>query len=104
MQHGRPRSASRRVFLSAHAPITGFGPNGVGSIVRRSLQRAGIDAPTRGAHQFRHGLATQMLNHGASLGEIGEVLGHHHPQTTERRFQAEVQQGGLMFSALRLAC
>jgi site-specific recombinase XerD len=23
-----------------------------------------------------------MLRHGASLGEIGELLGHHHPQTT----------------------
>jgi site-specific recombinase XerD len=36
-----------------------------------------------GAHQFRHGLATQMLSRGASLSEIGEVLGHHHPQTTK---------------------
>ena len=35
-----------------------------------------------GAHQFRHGLATEMLRHGASLGEIGDVLGHRHPQTT----------------------
>ncbi|WP_029050433.1 site-specific integrase [Cupriavidus sp. amp6] len=83
LQHGRPKSASRRVFLRARAPITGFGRSGVGSLVRHSLQCAGIDAPTRGAHQFRHGLATQMLNHGASLSEIGELLGHRHPQTTK---------------------
>jgi site-specific recombinase XerD len=51
--------------------------------VRHALQRAGIDAPTMGAHQFRHGLATEMLCHGASLGEIAELLGHHHPQTTK---------------------
>jgi len=83
LRHGRPHSSSRRVFLRAKAPITGFGGAcGVGSIVRHSLQRAGIDAPTTGAHQFRHGLATQMLNHGASLSEIGELLGHRHPQTT----------------------
>jgi len=50
--------------------------------VRHALQRAGIPAPTTGAHQFRHGLATAMLRHGASLGEIGEVLGHRQPQTT----------------------
>ena len=50
--------------------------------MRHSLQRAGIDAPTRGTHQFRHGLATEMLRQGASLGEIGEVLGHRYPQTT----------------------
>jgi site-specific recombinase XerD len=83
LQHGRPQSTSRRVFLRAKAPIRGFrGASGVGSIVRHRLQRAGLNAPTLGAHQFRHGLATQMLRQGASLDEIGEVLGHHNPQTT----------------------
>ena len=83
LQSGRPCSTSRRVFLRAKAPIRGFrGACGVGSIVRHSLQRAGIHAPTTGAHQFRHGLATEMLRQGASLGEIGELLGHRHPQTT----------------------
>ena len=38
--------------------------------MRHALLRAGIDAPTTGAHQFRHGLATEMLRHGASLDEI----------------------------------
>ena len=81
---GRPRSSSRRVFLRAKAPIRGFvGASGIGCIVRSSIQRAGVDAPTRGAHQFRHGLATEMLRKGASLAEIGEVLGHRHPQTTK---------------------
>ncbi|GAB7549710.1 site-specific integrase [Cupriavidus sp. 8B] len=84
LRHGRPHSTSRRVFLRARAPIAGFrGQSGIGSLVRHSLQRAGIDAPTMGAHQFRHGLATQMLSHGASLSEIGEVLGHRDPQTTK---------------------
>lgn len=84
LRRGRPESTSRCVFLRAKAPIRGFrGASGVGSIVRHSLQRAGINAPTRGAHQFRHGLATEMLRQGASLGEIGELLGHRHPQTTK---------------------
>lgn len=83
LRRGRPKSASRRVFLRVKAPIRGFrGASGVGSVVHHRLQRAGIDAPTHGAHQFRHGLATQMLRQGASLDEIGEVLGHHNPQTT----------------------
>jgi site-specific recombinase XerD len=83
LRDGRPLSASQRVFLRAKAPICGFrGVSGIGSIVRHSLKRAGIKAPTYGAHQFRHGLATEMLRQGASLGEIGDVLGHHHPQTT----------------------
>ncbi|RWE91257.1 MAG: integrase [Mesorhizobium sp.] len=83
LQKARPRNASRRVFLRDKAPIRGFvGPSGLGSIIRRSLRRAGIDSPTKGTHQFRHGLASEMLRGGASLGEIGEVLGHRHVQTT----------------------
>ena len=92
LRHGRPVSTSRRVFLRAKAPIRGFlGVGGVGSIVRHSLDRAGIDAPTRGAHQFRHGLACEMLRHGASLGEIGELLGHRHPQTTTIYAKVDLQ-------------
>ena len=83
LRDGRPFSTSRRVFLRAKAPIHGFlGPSSVSCIVRHALKRAGINAPTCGAHQFRHGLATEMLRQGASLGEIGDVLGHSHPQTT----------------------
>jgi site-specific recombinase XerD len=36
-----------------------------------------------GAHQFRHGLATEMLRQGASLSEIGDVLGHRDSQSTK---------------------
>ncbi len=92
LQHGRPISASRRVFLRAKAPIRGFrNASGVGCIVRHSLQRVGINAPTTGAHQFRHALATEMLRRGASLGEIGELLGHRHPQTTTIYAKADLQ-------------
>ncbi|MEQ1862951.1 MAG: site-specific integrase [Chthoniobacteraceae bacterium] len=83
LRHGRPRSACRRVFLRAHAPIRGLaGPSAIDCIVRDALERAGVDAPTKGAHQFRHGLATEMLRRGASLTEIGEVLRHRSPETT----------------------
>lgn len=83
LRRGRPESTNRRLFLRAKAPLSGFhGASGVGSVVRHSLQRAKVNAPTHGAHQFRHGLATEMLRQGASLGEIGEILRHRHPQTT----------------------
>ena len=92
LRRGRPASTSRRVFLRAKAPIRGFlGVGGVGSIVLHSLKRAGIDAPTTGAHQFRHGLACEMLRHGASLGEIGQLLGHRHPQTTTIYAKVDLQ-------------
>jgi site-specific recombinase XerD len=83
LRHGRPRSTSRRVFLRSKAPIQGFlGQCAIGSLVRHALQRAGLTAPTTGAHQFRHALATRMLRHGASLTEIGEILRHRSPETT----------------------
>ena len=84
LRHGRPRSTSRRVFLRARAPVRGFLTQcAVGTIVRHAILRAGIEAPTTGAHQFRHALATQMLRQGASLAEIGELLGHKSPETTK---------------------
>jgi len=84
LRDGRPRTPCRRVFLRATAPIRGFlGASAVSTVVRHALVRAGVQAPTRGAHQFRHGLAAEMLRHGASLAEIGELLGHHSPETTK---------------------
>jgi integrase/recombinase XerD len=83
LRRGRPGSTSRRVFLRSKAPIGGFVRQGsVGSVIRHALQRAHIHAPTTGAHQFRHGLATEMLRRGASLTEIGDLLRHRSPQTT----------------------
>jgi len=83
LRHGRPRSTSRRVFLRIRAPIRGFLNHGaVGAVVKYALWRAGVKSPTHGTHQFRHALGTQMLRHGASLAEIGEVLRHRSPETT----------------------
>jgi site-specific recombinase XerD len=83
LRHGRPRSASRSVFLRVKAPKVSFkGQEAIGSVVKHALARAGLDTPRKGAHQFRHGLASQMLRQGASLAEIGEVLRHRNPQTT----------------------
>src|SRR5436305_1981945 len=83
LRQGRPTANSRLVFLRMKAPTGGFrGQSGVGSMVRHALKRAGIDSPRKGAHQFRHALACQMLKQGASLSEIGELLRHRSPQTT----------------------
>jgi integrase/recombinase XerD len=92
VRHGRPRSTSRRVFLRSKAPVRGFlSQCAIGSIIRHALQRTGIPAPTTGAHQFRHALATQMLRHGASLTEIGEVLRHRRPETTTISAKVDLQ-------------
>jgi len=77
-------SSSRRVFLRRWAPRTGLaGPAAVGHIVRSALARARVRRSGRGAaHLFRHGLATRMIRHGASIAEISEVLRHRSQSTT----------------------
>lgn len=84
VQYWRAQIPDRSVFLRRRAPIAGFGnPGAISSIVCRALTRAEVESPRKGAHQFRHGLATEMLRQGASLAEIGELLGHASPRTTQ---------------------
>lgn len=84
LRSGRPPCSTRRVFVRVRAPHTGFaGSVAIDGIVSRALTRAGLQPPLRGAHLLRHSLATTMLRHGASLAEIGQLLGHQLPQTTE---------------------
>lgn len=80
----RPRCSTRRVFVRARAPYRGFHDStAVATIVKRALARAGLKPPTRGAHLLRHSLATGMLRAGASMAEVGQVLRHRSPNTTE---------------------
>ena len=84
LHDGRCVRASRRVFLRMWAPRIGLaGPGAVGHIVRLALARAGVRRAGRGAaHLFRHGLATKMIRHGASMAEISQVLRHRSQTTT----------------------
>jgi integrase/recombinase XerD len=49
---------------------------------QRGIGSGRVDSLCKGSHLFRHTLATQMLRHGASLDEIGELLRHRSPETT----------------------
>lgn len=80
----RGTSTSRRVFLRMWAPRVGLtGPSAITWITRRAFARAGFRPACRGAaHLFRHGLATTMIRHGASMAEIAEVLRHRSKDST----------------------
>lgn len=76
---------TQRVFLRANAPrVPLAGPASIGHIVRRAMMQAGVDRPGHiAAHLFRHTLASRMLQQGANLREISEVLRHRVQSTTE---------------------
>ncbi len=79
----RPVVPSRLIFIRIPAPLTPLGaPQSVISIVNSAIKRAEISPPTKGTHQFRHGLATSMLKSGANLMEIGSILRHEQTKTT----------------------
>lgn len=84
LRHGRPRCNTRRVFVRAKAPCRGFSSSvAIDNIVRRALARSELDPVCNGAHLLRHSLAIKMLRGGACLAEIGEILRHSTPNTTE---------------------
>lgn len=70
----------RRVFAHVRAPRGPMTMSNVRGAVCRACERAGI--PDTGTHRLRHGAASDMLRHGASLHEIGQVLRHRDLETT----------------------
>ncbi len=84
LRQDRPACSTRRVFLRIRAPRRGFvSPSVICCIARRALKRAGLAPEFKGAHLLRHSLATNLLRRGASLVEIGQLLRHSQPNTTQ---------------------
>jgi site-specific recombinase XerD len=84
LRDGRPKSSCRRLFLRTLAPRVGFASGSmITMIAKTALKRAGIRGfAHQGAHLFRHSLATELLRSGATLSEIGQLLGHKSHDTT----------------------
>jgi site-specific recombinase XerD len=84
LRQSRPHCVTRRVFIRLRAPHRGFSSSvAIDNVVHRALDRTGLDPAQKGAHLLRHSLATRLLGSGASLEQIGQLLRHAHPQTTE---------------------
>jgi integrase len=80
LMSGRPASTSRRVFLTAKAPIAPIPPARVNDICRRACVRIGIGRV--GAHRLRHTLASELLRRGSTIVEVSQVLRHRDLATT----------------------
>ena len=92
LKNDRPECSTRRVFVRTRAPYRGFKDSTtVSTIVRRTVERSGLSTPSKGAHLLRHSLATGMLRKGASMAEIGELLRHRSPNSTEIYAKVDIE-------------
>ncbi|QDL38649.1 site-specific integrase [Rhodoferax sediminis] len=93
LQEGRPKSSCRQLFLRSLAPHTGFASaSAITMIAKTALERAGIQGYAhQGAHIFRHSLATELLRSGATLTEIGHLLGHKSHDTTRIYAKVDIE-------------
>jgi site-specific recombinase XerD len=93
LQGVRPCSTYREVFLTHCAPIRPLSTGALGRVVARRLRGLGVVLPHYGPHALRHACATHLLEEGLSLKEIGDHLGHQHPDSA--RVYAPVNLAGL---------
>lgn len=81
LHQGRPPTSSRAVFVYHRAPRgEGICKTTVRGAIRRAFGRAGL--AWSGTHILRHTAATRMLQGGASLKAIADVLSHRSINTT----------------------
>ena len=78
--HRRIPPGCRALFLQMRAPEGKMSPYGVGDVVARVSRRVGL--PVMGAHQLRHGTATQLVRNGASWPEIAQIMRHRNVAVT----------------------
>jgi len=83
LRQARPHCSYPQVFITCRAPYHPLPhSSSLSAIVNRYIRASGINVPSRGAHAFRHGFATRMVNKGHSLKAVADVLGHRHLSTT----------------------
>ncbi len=92
LRDGRPQSSCRRLFLRMLAPHVGFASGcAITMIAKQALDRAGIHGHAhRGAHLFRHSLATALLRSGATFSQIGQLLRHESIDSTRTYAKVDI--------------
>lgn len=92
IRKARPRTSCRNLFLTMKPPYRGIGHSSLWKITSRRIDAAGIRSRRRGPHCLRHACATHLLEQGASLKEIGDLLGHRDLNSTRIYAKVHLQQ------------
>jgi site-specific recombinase XerD len=91
LERFRSAISDDHVFLRVHAPLGPLPSSGpIAKLVGRAIERAGIAAPSHGAHVLRHSAATVLLREDVSLDVIGAVLRHRSVESTAHYAKVDV--------------
>lgn len=84
ISHSRPKLATRRSGDAMFLNNLGgrLSERGIQSIVKKHALAAGLDSVFH-THILRHSFATHLLNGGADLRVVQDLLGHESPSTTQ---------------------
>ena len=84
LEHGRPALSGKRsataLFLNKYG--NRLSVRGIQMVVKKYALRAGLD-PDFHTHTLRHSFATHLLDGGADLRVVQDLLGHASPATTQ---------------------
>ncbi len=99
LRRGRPLGPSPNLFLLHRAPCgQAMTSIGVRNVILRRAAQAGLADRIRGSHVIRHSVACRLINAGATLKQIADLLGHRSIDTT--RIYAKIDLASLAQVAL----
>ena len=83
LQHGRPQTTERRVFLRVLAPRRPITAAAVSGRASYYLRRAGITVPRAGSHTLRHTCVQRLVDADFPFKVIGDYVGHRAVESTK---------------------
>ena len=83
LEHGRPQTKHRHVFLRSMAPLVPIGHAAVSARAGHYLRRAGVRVPRPGSHTLRHTCVQRLVDADFTLKVIGDYVGHRSPSSTQ---------------------
>jgi site-specific recombinase XerD len=84
----RPKSKYKNLFLSFQSPYRPIGPGTVIHYISKTIKQSGIFSSS---YSLRHTYAQNLLNTGATIYEIKEMLGHQNIQSTKRYLHIDIE-------------
>ena len=84
----RPESKHKTLFLSLQRPYRPANANTIGFHIRKVMRAVGLSSS---AYWLRHSYAQNLLESGASIFEIKEMLGHDDIESTKKYLRIHIQ-------------